>query len=83
MFLLSGDAIVNESMLTGESIPVSKSPIKDTDMQKWKDSKDITGDTSKSFLYAGTRVVRIRGGVVSDWSQGSPALGLVVRGGGL
>ena len=50
-------------------------------MQRWKDSKDVTGDLSKSFLHAGTRIVRIRGGVATDNSQGSPALGLVVRGG--
>ena len=81
LFLLSGDAIVNESMLTGESVPVSKVPIKDIDMQRWKDSKDVSGETTKSFLYAGTRIVRIRGGVTTDGSQGPPALGLVVRGG--
>ncbi len=70
-------------MLTGESVPVSKVPIKDVDMQRWKDSKgeDVKGDVGKSFLYAGTRVVRIRGGVGVGGGQESPALGLVVRGG--
>lgn len=79
MFLLSGDAIVNESMLTGESVPVSKIPIKDSDFLRWRESKDISGDTTKSFLYAGTRIVRIRGGLAADGMQSSPALGLVVR----
>lgn len=79
VFLLSGDAIVNESMLTGESVPVSKTPIKDEDLARWKDSKEPTGDTIKSFLYAGTRVVRIRGVIAADGSTGLPAIGLVVR----
>ena len=61
MFLLSGDAIVNESMLTGESVPVSKIPIKGDDLAKWKNCTDAVGDMAKSFLYAGTRVVRVRG----------------------
>ena len=39
MFLLSGDAIVNESMLTGESVPVSKVPAKDSDLVQWKEEK--------------------------------------------
>lgn len=79
MFLLSGDAIVNESMLTGESVPVSKVPIKDADIVQWKDAKDVTSESSKSFLYSGTRVVRIRGAIAADGSQGKPALALVVR----
>ncbi|KAL7281025.1 hypothetical protein ACG7TL_004327 [Trametes sanguinea] len=79
MFLLSGDAIVNESMLTGESVPVSKIPIKGDDLAKWKNCTDAVGDMAKSFLYAGTRVVRIRGASTLDGSAGSPALGLVVR----
>lgn len=79
MFLLTGDAIVNESMLTGESVPVSKSPIRDEDMLRWKESKDITGEMTKGFLYAGTRIVRIRGSIAADGITNSPALGLVVR----
>jgi cation-transporting P-type ATPase 13A2 len=79
MFLLSGDTIVNESMLTGESVPVSKVPIKDEDLVRWKDSKDVQGDTAKSFLYAGTKVVRVRGALAADGSAGRPALALVVR----
>ncbi|KAJ7178426.1 hypothetical protein C8R43DRAFT_973384 [Mycena crocata] len=76
MFLLSGDAIVNESMLTGESVPVSKVPVKDEDLVRWRDAKD---EAAKSFLYAGTRVVRIRGTFTADGSPGHPALALVVR----
>ncbi|EPQ57568.1 Ca-transporting ATPase [Gloeophyllum trabeum ATCC 11539] len=79
MFLLSGDAIVNESMLTGESVPVSKVPVKDQDLARWQDSQDVIGDSAKSFLYAGTRVVRVRSALAADGSVGSAALGLVVR----
>jgi cation-transporting ATPase 13A2 len=79
MFLLSGDCIVNESMLTGESVPVSKMPINDEDLVRWKESKDVSEESAKSFLYSGTRVVRIRGALVPDGDEGSPALALVVR----
>ncbi|OBZ67235.1 hypothetical protein A0H81_12899 [Grifola frondosa] len=79
IFLLSGDAIVNESMLTGESVPVSKIPAKNEDLVRWKDDEDVNHDSMKSFLYAGTRVVRIRGALTVDGRPGTPALGLVVR----
>ncbi|KAF8530457.1 hypothetical protein BU17DRAFT_36097 [Hysterangium stoloniferum] len=77
MLLLSGDAIVNESMLTGESVPISKSPIQDVDLLKWRDEGQIEGQVAKGFLYAGTRVIRIRG--VTQGSEDAPALALVVR----
>lgn len=75
LFLLSGDAVLNESMLTGESVPVSKIPAKDEDIINWKKNKP---ENSKCFLYAGTRVVRVRGGYSVDGLI-RPALGLVTR----
>ncbi|KAF8726522.1 hypothetical protein AX14_007766 [Amanita brunnescens Koide BX004] len=75
LFLLYGDAILNESMLTGESVPVSKAPAKDEDIVSWKNNKP---ENSKCFLYAGTRVVRVRGDFSPDGLV-RPALGLVTR----
>src|SRR6266498_2986422 len=74
-FILSGDAIVNESMLTGESVPVSKAAAKDEDILKWRDEKV---ENPKTFLYGGTRVVRIRG-TLSTAGQERPALAVVAR----
>jgi cation-transporting P-type ATPase 13A2 len=81
LFLLSGDAIVNESMLTGESVPVSKTAVSDTVLTAWRTSADAGREASGSFLYSGTRVVRIRAALATDGTPGSPALALVVRGG--
>ena len=79
MFLLSGDAIVNESMLTGESVPVSKAPAKDLDLLKWREGTDLSSDSAKSFMFSGTRVVRIRGAMSVDGATGGPALAIVAR----
>lgn len=79
LFLLTGDTIVNESMLTGESVPVNKTPASNEDIAKWKDSDDVSRESAKSFMYCGTRVVRVRGSLASDGSTKNPAVGLVVR----
>ncbi|CUA66608.1 hypothetical protein RSOLAG22IIIB_00049 [Rhizoctonia solani] len=75
ILLLSGDAIVNESMLTGESVPVSKVPVTETGAAG-KNDADVGPALAKSFLYAGTRVVRVRG---SGNGAGEDAIGVVVR----
>lgn len=59
--LLAGDCIVNESMLTGESVPVSKIPttnesLRALDMR----TSAISPDAARHFLFSGTRIIRAR-----------------------
>ncbi|KAJ1649632.1 hypothetical protein IWQ61_009343 [Dispira simplex] len=61
--LLEGDCIVNESMLTGESIPVSKSPATlktflNLDLSCLNPGPEI----SRHLLFSGTKLIRVRSG---------------------
>lgn len=60
--LLSGEAIVTESMLTGESIPVTKSAV--SDELASLDLVNVEPTTSQAmqrwFLFSGTKVVRVK-----------------------
>ncbi|PWN50912.1 hypothetical protein IE53DRAFT_386774, partial [Violaceomyces palustris] len=78
--LLSGDAIVNESMLTGESVPVSKVPINDAGMASLHaPGGEIGPELAKNFLFAGTRIIRIRGAGNPADKEDSGAKAMVVR----
>ncbi|KAI4142592.1 MAG: hypothetical protein LQ341_003165, partial [Variospora aurantia] len=59
--LLAGDCIVNESMLTGESVPVSKIPATNESLGTL-DLKlsTIPPETARHFLFSGTRIIRAR-----------------------
>lgn len=61
--LLSGDCIVNESMLTGESVPVSKFPANEDIigclLEDFKRTQ-ISNKLAKSFLFNGTKIIRVR-----------------------
>lgn len=60
---LEGDCIINECMLTGESLPVSKTPIPDADLKmlEFEDEEPASSQRlSKFFLFCGTRIVRAR-----------------------
>lgn len=64
--LLTGSAIVNEAMLTGESIPVMKSSLPVVSSEVYSDA-----ESSKHTLFGGTGVIQTRP-VGND-----PVLGLV------
>lgn len=66
-------------MLTGESVPVGKIPVKDEDLALWRETLNVQGDLAKSFLYAGTKVIRIRKSVGAGGTFDRPAVGLVAR----
>jgi len=67
MILLTGTCIVNESILTGESIPVIKSSLPST-----KDKYSVA-DSSKHTLFGGTSVIQTRPGETGE------VLGLVTN----
>lgn len=56
--LIEGDAIVDESMLTGETTPVIKGKV-DYDQIKTKTISSIF-QNQKHCLYSGTKVLRVR-----------------------
>ena len=77
--LLSGDCILNESMLTGESIPVSKTPASETTLQSLFISRSqISADVAKHFLFAGTKLIRVRRPQGND-DEASATLAVVIR----
>ncbi|KAL8874537.1 MAG: hypothetical protein Q9174_000124 [Haloplaca sp. 1 TL-2023] len=59
--LLAGDCIVNESMLTGESVPVSKAPASNESLRVLDlGSSPIHPEVAKNFLFGGTKIIRAR-----------------------
>lgn len=59
--LISGNCIVNESMLTGESVPVTKTPIpKPSSQRGGRDMLYHSKEHSKHTLFCGTKVIQTR-----------------------
>ncbi|KAL4890393.1 hypothetical protein BDV59DRAFT_184390 [Aspergillus ambiguus] len=77
--LLSGDCIVNESMLTGESVPVSKTPLTDDALGYLNlNAPSVHPVIAKHFLFSGTKVIRARRPQNVDDDE-AIALAIVVR----
>ncbi|KAM5342744.1 hypothetical protein ACJ41O_013710 [Fusarium nematophilum] len=77
--LLTGDCIVNESMLTGESVPVSKLPATDETLRSLDlAASSVTPETARHFLFCGTKIIRARR-PQEDQDGDAVALALVVR----
>ena len=78
--LLTGDCIVNESMLTGESVPVSKNPIDRTTVGIMDLGQPAMHPAvTRHFLYCGTKIIRARRPQAKNDDEEPVALGLVVR----
>lgn len=77
--LLSGDCIVNESMLTGESVPVSKIPVTDEILHNMNlSASTISAETARHFLFCGTKIIRARR-PQDDGDNEAVALAMVTR----
>lgn len=78
--LLSGDAIVNESMLTGESVPISKQPLTEQQVPSIQSTRtDLANHLAKHFLFSGTKIIRTRPAIGSLDPEDISAKAMVVR----
>lgn len=77
--LLTGDSIVNESMLTGESVPVSKLPATDETLSTMDlAASSVSPEIARHFLFCGTKIIRTRRPQEDDGDD-AVALAMVVR----
>lgn len=77
--LLSGDCIVNESMLTGESLPVSKIPATQEALELLNPGAPaLLPEVAQHFLFNGTKIIRARR-PQDDKNDEAAALALAVR----
>lgn len=70
--LINGECVINESMLTGESVPVSKTSA-NHDTVKHLRTKLSNSSLAKSFLYNGTKLLKMKS------TNDEPVMAMVVK----
>ena len=84
LVLLSGDAIVNESMLTGESVPVSKYPVEQAEIELISaPGAEVSAELSRHVVFSGTKIIRIRKTSPPGIGGEAEAIAMVMRTGEL
>ncbi|RLV90384.1 Vacuolar cation-transporting ATPase YPK9 [Spathaspora sp. JA1] len=58
--LINGECVINESMLTGESVPVTKTMATKETVKLLTSTNFIDATLSKSFLFNGTKLLKIK-----------------------
>lgn len=77
--LMSGECVVNESMLTGESVPVAKVQAHDKALHRLANSPTtISAELGRHYLFAGTKLIQVKKPSGST-SEEETALALVTR----
>ncbi|ODV92055.1 hypothetical protein CANCADRAFT_30324 [Tortispora caseinolytica NRRL Y-17796] len=79
VILLSGEVIVNESMLTGESVPISKYPVDTEGMKEYFSRNQISSEVSRHMLFSGTKIVRVQRPIPTSENPDAIAIALVTR----
>ncbi|KAK4050588.1 hypothetical protein OIV83_003314 [Microbotryomycetes sp. JL201] len=81
LVMLSGDSIVNESMLTGESVPVSKYPVEPPEMPLLsKGGGEIAPELGRNVVFCGTKIIRVRKTTPAGLGLAQPeAVAMVLR----
>lgn len=77
--LMSGECVVNESMLTGESVPVAKVESNDKALHRLANSPvTVSPELGRHYLFAGTKLIQVKKPSVKV-SEEEIALAMVTR----
>ncbi|CCG84260.1 protein of unknown function [Taphrina deformans PYCC 5710] len=77
--LMSGECVVNESMLTGESVPVAKVEANDKSLHRLANSQvTVSPELGRHYLFAGTKLIQVKKPSVTA-SEEEIALAMVTR----
>jgi cation-transporting ATPase 13A3/4/5 len=78
--LLSGECVVNESMLTGESVPVAKVAANDKGLHRLANAPTtISAELGRHYLFSGTKLIQVKKPQTQSDEEENAALAMVTR----